>query len=363
MPSSQDITFERFSDSASSYIPLDSNNPAVYKQLYRAAKAKLKLRIRATITDAASPETDPATIPNPLPVHCCTPVKHTSAPSSNSVIANQNLLSGLVPSAAGPKVEAGSPPCVGQPLPRPNLRSKLPYDPCASPSVTATGATSLLDTANPAYDAIPFHVKEDYQMQLMLLEQQNKKRLLMARQEEACSVTMRAAPEVHGTEAPVPRSFIARDNLIPELASLSMNDSKESASETKSSTPGGSYSVCCNQCHATISDAFWHCGLCNGDDYDLCQACVKKGCLCEGEDHWLIKRSIKNGEIINSTTETIAPKETTKAVSLQSLPKACTPSNEEKKVVNQPQDLSMYRTCNSCVEGKLEATNIVGTIY
>ncbi|KAL8928574.1 MAG: hypothetical protein Q9208_001808 [Pyrenodesmia sp. 3 TL-2023] len=349
VPPSQNITFERFSDSASSYIPLDSNNPAVYKQLYRAAKAKLKLRIRATITDAASPETDSATIPNPLPVHCCTLTENTSHPSSDSVATNQNLLRGLVPSTAGPNVVANSPSCAGQPLTGPNLRSKLPYDPCASPSVTATGTASLLDTANPAYDSIPFHVKEDYQMQLMLLEQQNKKRLLMARQEEAYGAAMRAAPEVHGTEAPVPRSFTARDDLIPELASLSMTDSKKSASETKSSTPGGSYSVCCNQCHATINDAFWHCGLCNGDDYDLCQACVKNGFLCEGEDHWLIKRNIKNGEIINSTTETIAPKKVAKAVSVQPLPKACTPE-EEKKVVGKPQDLSMYRTCNSCVE-------------
>jgi len=43
------VTFERFSDSAGAYIKLDSNNPSVYKQLYRAAKAKLKLRIRASI--------------------------------------------------------------------------------------------------------------------------------------------------------------------------------------------------------------------------------------------------------------------------------------------------------------------------
>ncbi|KAL8763044.1 MAG: hypothetical protein Q9184_001071 [Pyrenodesmia sp. 2 TL-2023] len=349
VPPSQSITFERFSDSASSYIPLDSSNPAVYKQLYRAAKAKLKLRIRATVTDAASPETDSATIPNPLPVHCCTPTENTSIPSSDSVTTNQNLLSGLVPSTAGPNVGANSPSCVGQPLARLNLRPKLPYDPCASPSVTATGAASLLDTANPAYDSIPYQVKEDYQMQLMLLEQQNKHRLLMARQEGAYGAAMRAAPEVHGTEAPVPRSFTARDDLIPELASLSMSDSKKSASETKSSTPGGSYSVCCNQCHATINDAFWHCGLCSGDDYDLCQACVKNGWLCEGEDHWLIKRIIKNGEIINSTTETIGPMKIAKAVPAQPLSKARAPE-EEKKVVDKPQDLSMYRTCNSCVE-------------
>ncbi|KAF9887151.1 hypothetical protein FE257_010526 [Aspergillus nanangensis] len=42
------VIFERFSDSAGCYVLLDSENPAVYKQLYRAAKAKLKLRIRVT---------------------------------------------------------------------------------------------------------------------------------------------------------------------------------------------------------------------------------------------------------------------------------------------------------------------------
>lgn len=43
------MTFERYSDSAGSYVQLDTNNPAVFKQLYRAAKAKLKLRIKAIV--------------------------------------------------------------------------------------------------------------------------------------------------------------------------------------------------------------------------------------------------------------------------------------------------------------------------
>lgn len=42
------LVLERYSDSLANYIILDSENPAVYKQLYRAAKAKLKLRIKAT---------------------------------------------------------------------------------------------------------------------------------------------------------------------------------------------------------------------------------------------------------------------------------------------------------------------------
>ncbi|KAL3458524.1 hypothetical protein BJX64DRAFT_266626 [Aspergillus heterothallicus] len=49
IPADTNVIFERYSDSAGAYIYLDSNNPAVFKQLYRAAKAKLKLRIRATV--------------------------------------------------------------------------------------------------------------------------------------------------------------------------------------------------------------------------------------------------------------------------------------------------------------------------
>ncbi|EED14113.1 ZZ type zinc finger domain protein [Talaromyces stipitatus ATCC 10500] len=48
VPPACSLLLERYSDSLASYIVLDSENPAVYKQLYRAAKAKLKLRIKAT---------------------------------------------------------------------------------------------------------------------------------------------------------------------------------------------------------------------------------------------------------------------------------------------------------------------------
>ncbi|KAL2836782.1 hypothetical protein BJY01DRAFT_238131 [Aspergillus pseudoustus] len=55
IPADTNVIFERYSDSAGAYIYLDSNNPAVFKQLYRAAKAKLKLRIRATVEQPPSP--------------------------------------------------------------------------------------------------------------------------------------------------------------------------------------------------------------------------------------------------------------------------------------------------------------------
>ena len=40
---------ERYSDSAGAYTALDPHNNQAYKTLYRAAKAKLKLRLRVTL--------------------------------------------------------------------------------------------------------------------------------------------------------------------------------------------------------------------------------------------------------------------------------------------------------------------------
>lgn len=57
VPSDAYVTFERYSDSAGCYVELDSDNLAVYKQLHRAAKAKLKLRLRATtVSEPLRPE-------------------------------------------------------------------------------------------------------------------------------------------------------------------------------------------------------------------------------------------------------------------------------------------------------------------
>ena len=58
IPSDSKVTFERYSDSAASYIVLDDKNSAIYKQLYRAAKAKLKLRIRATVTPSQAEDNE-----------------------------------------------------------------------------------------------------------------------------------------------------------------------------------------------------------------------------------------------------------------------------------------------------------------
>ncbi|KAK6329743.1 hypothetical protein TWF696_003608 [Orbilia brochopaga] len=64
IPDGQQVRFERYSDSAASFVVLDADNLTVYKQLYRAAKAKLKLRLKATLITPENVET-PTIASNP----------------------------------------------------------------------------------------------------------------------------------------------------------------------------------------------------------------------------------------------------------------------------------------------------------
>lgn len=90
--------------------------------------------------------------------------------------ANSNSMKGMPPGTMGPNGNQGSP---------------VPMDPAKD--MYAAGAVNgrMAMAPNPAAPGqggqggpTGNHALQDYQMQLMLLEQQNKKRLLMARQEQ-----------------------------------------------------------------------------------------------------------------------------------------------------------------------------------
>ncbi|KAF2840009.1 hypothetical protein M501DRAFT_931424 [Patellaria atrata CBS 101060] len=148
-----------------------------------------------------------------------------------------------------------------------------------------------------------------------------------------------------GDEAPTPRPFTARDNFFTELANLSKE--RELAIRMKGAPHPApqmsSWSVYCNSCDRPMMNEHYHCSICDDGDYDLCRACVEAGTHCPGEGHWLIKRFVKNGNVINSTTERIAPKPKQHEVTEKEMPGAFT--SEEKKAEAVP-----TRTCNSCVK-------------
>jgi next-to-BRCA1 protein 1 len=76
--------------------------------------------------------------------------------------------------------------------------------------------------------------------------------------------------------------------------------------------------------------------------------------LCGGAGHWLIKRFIKNGKVINSTTETIAPRKTDGVPARVSQIKR-TDDDDLVARLNRLQfcgPSEVKRTCNWCIEGK-----------
>jgi next to BRCA1 gene 1 protein len=104
LPPDADVTFERFSDSAGSYVALDSENPAIYKQLYRAAKAKLKLRIKATVT---LPPNMPEAIPNIMDdEQPCTAPLRLPTPPKTSPASRHSYLETVLSSSREPEEQA-----------------------------------------------------------------------------------------------------------------------------------------------------------------------------------------------------------------------------------------------------------------
>ncbi|EMC92468.1 hypothetical protein BAUCODRAFT_38535 [Baudoinia panamericana UAMH 10762] len=264
----QTVIFERFSDSAGGYITLNPSNPQVFKTLIRAAKAKLKLRLKATVTPIEQQEHD------------------------------SNL--------------------------------------AASKTVQPVIVRSPVFQANGSRDSLAFDGRSV------------GSGIFQFREARASQQTL-----VNTGEAPVPGPFSTdRKDFFDNLANSSnLTLRQRDSMATIVNNHGHPWSVYCNECDKPMANAHFHCSICDGGDYDLCEECVDGGKLCPGEGHWLIKRFIENGKVINSTTERISPrmKKPIKAEQVeikQEMPGAFA---EDTKTLLAEEPRMPTRTCNSCV--------------
>jgi next to BRCA1 gene 1 protein len=289
------LILERYSDSAGAYITLDSSNASVYKQLYRAAKAKLKLRIKATVIDAPKVENEEPEVPDPV-----APTNLEAASVSDCSIATA-----VAPTA---------PP------------SEVP---------PAADSASLLE-----------HLCLVQRHRLDALQQAREVSCQQSTQPTVVKPDPPAKVE-HGLddEAPVPHPFADRENVCSNMA--------EANHPAAPATPpfdlsGHHFTVCCNECNRTIPDIHWHCGICDDGDYDLCGHCVSKGLHCGVEGHFLIKRTIENGKVLSSTTVTLHKRigKTDTRENVGSL------TDEPKEQPKGEAESGYSRTCNSCIEGE-----------
>lgn len=315
------MLFERFSDSAGAYITLDSNNPSVYKQLYRAAKAKLKLRIKVTVANTAVPLFDmaqPELLSDRLSSHRYVPPMKPD-PLQTGITASSTAASGNVAltshcAPAKPRVDLLS--TKTQRLRHAyatNIRNEL-----AQKSQKCCVPTLLTPETSPE--------KTD---------------------ETTADATEEAVKTVVGDEAAVPVYIPARynelANIVKERSTLLRSADQEFP------VPGTTFTICCNNCDAAIPDVHWHCSICDDGDFDLCADCVEKGVLCDSADHWLIKRFVQGGKVINSTTETMAPTKANNDESEKEVPGAFTAENKGSEF---QESIEESRTCNSCVQGE-----------
>jgi len=177
-----------------------------------------------------------------------------------------------------------------------------------------------------------------------------------------------AAKEMNNGIAPQLAITQGRDAFFDQLANVNSTLEEQLSRlmrETHPAAVGGAWQVFCNNCDKPMSDAHhFHCSICDNGDYDLCQACVNNGASCQGEEHWLIKRVVQqDGKVVNSITETLAPRSSRSAekpAAAQRKQDYSIPIKVNLPAARKIEPASFVskapivatRTCNACVCGK-----------
>nr|POF01001.1 protein nbr1 like [Quercus suber] len=271
----QIAVFERFSDSAGGFIILDPSNPQVFKTLMRAAKAKLKLRLKATVTPVEKPGSNQPEM-------------------AEDKSAKLNAIDSILRKPTDDKHTQNGSDAFDR---RSNIGSGIFQFRESQAHARASQQTVVEDTETVVPQ--PSSVEKD----------------------------------MHALNSKVSRlSLHAREIAAPVIA-----------------RPVIPWSVYCNECDKTMPDSHFHCSICDGGDYDLCQECVSSGKLCPGEGHWLVKRFFQDGKVVSSSTERVSPRPRPTEIGQTAeaavrMPGAFT---DDTKAVITPE--LPTRTCNSCV--------------
>lgn len=276
IPLETQVIIERYSDSASAFVVLDSNNLPVYKQLYRAAKAKSKLKLRVSV-----PQLEPKTAPKPVTVE--------DEPEA-SVAETYESTEKITPT------ESDESPSTAEPA------TEMPVPSAAPSSITLLSGVEL-----------------------------------PLRTSETTKVEEEIEPPV---AQKLPANFAQSAPFDPQSIYSSFDDYCAPADvQSLRVVAPAPFAVCCNHCEKTVSDVHYHCQTCDDGDFDLCQGCVDEAISCYDDNHWLIKRMIIDGQLVTSSTEKVEPKSQAKKQTeslvqeASILPSIETPEKEEKETL------------------------------
>ncbi|PHH65553.1 hypothetical protein CDD81_1988 [Ophiocordyceps australis] len=281
------IMIERYSDSASAYVMLDSSNLSVYKQLFRAAKAKSKLKLRVSALRSEAPASgarfaapvkpSPKQVPlEPLPKPEIPPMVEKPLPSQAQNVASESTEKDRSASEKAPPATVSAPTVAAA------SEISLPFR-CSGPSTVSS--PSRIPTAHPSFQTF---AKENQNLMMYFDRLGNA-----------------PGPDIKPTQPPVAPNQ-------PEIKIQGPGNVEQFNKSTKPAM-GCGFAVCCNGCQRNISDVHFHCSTCDDGDFDLCPACLDKGATCYVADHWLIRRIIHGGQIVHSTSMILPSKPKLKA--------------------------------------------------
>ncbi|KAI1808162.1 hypothetical protein F4811DRAFT_559428 [Daldinia bambusicola] len=372
IPSGAAATFERYSDSAASFVVLHATNIPAYKQLYRAAKAKQKLKLRVTTQAKQEPEPERQPEPEPEPLPALVPVPQPELHKAPKVPKPVTI-------EDEPETESREVPEPAAHIPSPLLESSVPVDSEASTGILDTVPVSEIHSNLPNFVKLwqthgrpRIHLKRDAEGKEVvdLLSSTSSASvepvISLDSSEESvprCPFSRAASKiphvtdsiwECHKKEATIPKAPEAAEVLFPtDVGAISTleEEMKKGNDLFTASVPKRQFTVCCNSCDRAVPDAHFHCSTCDEGDFDLCQDCVNQGITCHNETHWLIKRFIKDGQVNYSTTH-IAPKTSRSQASKPTTSLPIRPAENANWIPPTGVWDTTYndRTCNCCVQ-------------
>ncbi|KAF2674526.1 hypothetical protein BT63DRAFT_408708 [Microthyrium microscopicum] len=341
----QAAVFERFSDSSASYVNLDPSNLHAYRTLYRAAKAKLKLRMRATVGPPP-----PSVYPGILneTINSLANLDFGSQSTLTSIAGPSGSQSSIRTFINPPPVVTSSAPAIVSDSASTSTSTVAQAIANAmfvsSPSVAAAAAPA--ESAKPTSPPALFNGPSGEQK--LKIESPSSTGLAGLHILKDLNKDSRASNATRYPYYPTVKDFKSHPAFSGCGPTKTVQSPCLRMSDPQHLPPGSTYSwtVYCNECNATMLEEHYHCNICENGDYDLCSKCLGNGKHCLDDNHWLIKRNMQSGKVVNATTEKLASKAKSEASSKE-MPGAYT---EEKKLEEPIPAEIPTRTCNCCVK-------------